>query len=379
VSGTVRIDVATERPYPVLVGRGVRAELTATVAGLGAAAALIVHQPALADVAEAVRAELEGAGVDAHRVEVPDAEDGKALAVAGFCWEVCGRIGLTRGDVVVSLGGGAVTDLAGFVAATWMRGVRVVHVPTTLLAMVDAAVGGKTGINTAAGKNLVGAFHEPSAVLVDLAVLDTLPAAELVAGSAEIVKTGFIADPVILERIEANPAAALDPAGPVLPELVERSIRVKADVVAADLRESHLREILNYGHTLGHAIERREEYRWRHGAAVSVGLVFAAELARVAGRLDDATADRHRAVLSSLGLPVSYAADALPELVESMRGDKKARAGTLRFVVLDGLAKPGRLEGPEPELLERAYAAVSAGAAPTGAAPTGAASTGAPA
>jgi 3-dehydroquinate synthase len=364
VSSTVRIDVATERPYPVLVGRGVRAELAATVTGLGAGqmgmAALIVHQPALADVAEAVRAELEGAGIDAHRVEVPDAEEGKSLAVAGFCWEVCGRVGLTRGDVVVSLGGGAVTDLAGFVAATWMRGVRVVHVPTTLLAMVDAAVGGKTGINTAAGKNLVGAFHEPTAVLVDLAVLDTLPAPELVAGSAEIVKTGFIADPVILERIEASPAAALDPAGPVLSELVERSIRVKADVVAADLRESHLREILNYGHTLGHAIERREEYRWRHGAAVSVGLVFAAELARAAGRLDDATADRHRAVLSSLGLPVSYAADALPELVESMRGDKKARAGTLRFVVLDGLAKPGRLEGPAPELMERAYAAVSA-------------------
>jgi 3-dehydroquinate synthase len=361
VSATVRIDVATERPYPVLVGRGVRAELAATITGMDAAAALIVHQPALADVAEAVRAELIGAGVDAHRVEVPDAEDGKALAVAGFCWEVCGRVGLTRGDVVVSLGGGAVTDLAGFVAATWMRGVRVVHVPTTLLAMVDAAVGGKTGINTAAGKNLVGAFHEPSAVLVDLAVLDTLPAPELVAGSAEIVKTGFIADPVILERIEAGPEAALDPAGPVLPELVERSIRVKADVVAADLRESHLREILNYGHTLGHAIERREEYRWRHGAAVSVGLVFAAELARAAGRLDDATADRHRSVLSSLGLPVGYAAGVLPELVESMRGDKKAKAGTLRFVVLDGLAKPGRLEGPEPELLERAYAAVSTG------------------
>ncbi|MGH3586441.1 MAG: 3-dehydroquinate synthase [Pseudonocardia sp.] len=361
MSETVRIDVATERPYPVLVGRGVRAQLAATVAELGAAAALIVHQPSLAGVAEEVRQELEAAGFDAHRVEVPDAEDGKALAVAGFCWEVCGRAGLTRGDVVVSLGGGAVTDLAGFVAATWMRGVRVVHVPTTLLAMVDAAVGGKTGINTAGGKNLVGAFHEPSAVLADLAVLDTLPRPELVAGSAEIVKAGFIADPAILERVEADPAAALDPAGPVLPELVERSIRVKADVVAADLRESHLREILNYGHTLGHAIERREEYRWRHGAAVSVGLVFAAELARFAGRLDDATADRHRTVLTALGLPVAYAAGALPELVESMRGDKKARAGTLRFVVLDGLAKPGRLEGPDPGLLERAYAAVSTG------------------
>jgi 3-dehydroquinate synthase len=226
--------------------------------------------------------------------------------------------------------------------------------------MVDAAVGGKTGINTPAGKNLVGAFHEPSAVLVDLATLDTLPPGELVAGSAEIIKTGFIADPVILDLIEADPVAALDPAGDVLPELVRRSIAVKAGVVSSDLRESHLREILNYGHTLGHAIERREEYRWRHGSAVSVGLVFAAELARAAGRLDDATADRHRAVLESVGLPVSYTPGVLPELTETMRGDKKSRAGMLRFVVLDGLAEPGRLEGPEPELLERAYQAVSA-------------------
>ena len=356
---TVRIDVATAQPYPVLVGRGVRDELAATVAGLGARVALIVHQPALAGTAEGVRAALDAAGVDARRVEIPDAEDGKSLAVAGFCWEVCARAGLTRSDVVVSLGGGAATDLAGFVAATWMRGIRVVHVPTTLLAMVDAAVGGKTGINTAAGKNLVGAFHEPSAVLVDLATLDTLPRAELVAGSAEILKAGFIADPVILDLVEHDPAAALDPAGDVLAELVHRSIRVKADVVAADLRESHLREILNYGHTLGHAIERREEYRWRHGAAVAVGLVFAAELARAAGRLDDPTADRHRAVLASVGLPVTYEPGVLPELVETMRGDKKSRAGTLRFVVLDGLARPGRLEGPDMALLETAYAAVS--------------------
>ncbi|WP_214365959.1 3-dehydroquinate synthase [Pseudonocardia sp. H11422] len=359
----VRIEVAAERTYQVLVGRDARAELTGVITGLGAAATVLVHQPALADVAEKVRAELEAAGIDAHRVEVPDAEEGKSLAVAGFCWEVCGQVGLTRGDVVVGLGGGAVTDLAGFVAATWMRGIKVVHVPTTLLAMVDAAVGGKTGINTAAGKNLVGSFHEPSAVLVDLATLETLPPAELAAGMAEIVKAGFIADPVILDLIERDPAAALDPTGDVLPELVRRSIQVKVDVVSADLRESHLREILNYGHTLGHAIERREDYTWRHGAAVSVGLVFAAELARAAGRLDDATADRHRAVLTALGLPVSYVPGVLPELVETMRGDKKTRSGMLRFVVLDGLARPARLEGPDPELLEQAYAAVSGNAA----------------
>ncbi len=359
VSPVDRIDVTGERPYPVLVGRDVRAQLPATVAGLGATTVMLVHQPALAEAAEEVRAALTAAGIDAHRVEIPDAEEGKSLAVAGFCWEVCGRGGLTRSDVGVSLGGGAATDLAGFVAATWMRGVRVVHVPTTLLAMVDAAVGGKTGINTAAGKNLVGAFHEPSAVLVDLATLDTLPRDELVAGSAEIIKAGFIADPTILDLVEADPAAALDPAGSVLPELVRRAIQVKAEVVASDLRESNLREILNYGHTLGHAIERREEYRWRHGAAVSVGLVFAAELARAAGRLDDATADRHRSVLTSVGLPVAYTPGVLPELVESMRGDKKARSGVLRFVVLDGLAKPARLESPDPARLETAYAAVS--------------------
>jgi 3-dehydroquinate synthase len=355
-----RIRVGGERPYDVVVGRGLPAEEVARAIG-GASTAVIMHQPPLAERAERLRTELVGAGVQAHLAEIPDAEDGKTLGVLGFCWEVCGRVGLTRADAVIGLGGGAATDLAGFVAATWMRGVRLVQVPTTLLAMVDAAVGGKTGINTAAGKNLVGAFYEPAAVLVDLDTLRTLPPDELRPGMAEIVKGGFIADPVILELIEADPASAVDPAGPVLPELVRRKIQIKADVVAADLRESSLREILNYGHTLGHAIEHHENYRWRHGDAVSVGLVFAAELARAAGRLDDVTADRHRSILRSLGLPVGYRPDALPELLETMRLDKKARAGTLRFVVLDGLARPGRLAGPSLELLSTAYAATCGG------------------
>jgi 3-dehydroquinate synthase len=187
-----------------------------------------------------------------------------------------------------------------------------------------------------------------------------LPRNELVAGMAEVIKAGFIADPTILELVEADPEAALDPTGDVLGELVRRAIQIKADVVSADLRESSLREVLNYGHTLGHAIERREQYRWRHGSAVSVGLVFAAELARLAGRLDDETAARHRAVLASVGLPTGYDADALPELLDGMRRDKKTKAGMLRFVVLDGLAKPGRLEGPDPTLLAAAYEAVAA-------------------
>ena len=355
----VTVDVRTDPPYPVIIGTGLLGDLARILEGRHKVA--ILHQPVLAQTAEAIRAHLAERGIDAHRIEIPDAEAGKELPVVGFIWEVLGRIGLGRKDAVVSLGGGAATDVAGFAAATWLRGVDIVHIPTTLLGMVDAAVGGKTGINTDAGKNLVGAFHQPAAVLIDLATLETLPRNEIVAGMAEVVKAGFIADPVILDMIEADPEAALDPAGEVLPELIRRAVAVKAEVVAADEKESQLREILNYGHTLAHAIERRERYQWRHGAAVAVGLVFAAELGRLAGRLDDQTAQRHRSILEALGLPVSYDADALPQLLEAMLGDKKTRAGVLRFVVLDGLAKPGRLEGPDPSLLAAAYAEVARG------------------
>jgi len=355
-SAPVTVEVKTDPPYPVIIGTGLMGELTDLLEGRHKVA--ILHQPVLAQTAEAIREALSDKGIDAHRIEIPDAEAGKDLPVVGFIWEVLGRIGVGRKDAIVSLGGGAATDVAGFAAATWLRGVDIVHVPTTLLGMVDAAVGGKTGINTDAGKNLVGAFHQPAAVLVDLATLETLPRNEIVAGMAEIVKAGFIADPIILDLIEADPEAAIDPTGDVLPELIRRAVAVKAEVVAADEKESQLREMLNYGHTLAHAIERRERYQWRHGAAVSVGLVFAAELGRLAGRLDDATADRHRSILTALGLPVGYDSDALPQLLEYMAGDKKTRSGVLRFVVLDGLARPGRLEGPDPSLLAAAYAEV---------------------
>jgi 3-dehydroquinate synthase len=358
IAAPVTVEVAVTPPYPVVIGTGLLGELAEQV--VGAQKVAILHQPTLTQTAESIRSFLVDKGFDAHRIEIPDAEDGKDLPVVGFIWGVLGRIGLGRQDMIVSLGGGAATDVAGFAAATWLRGIPIVHVPTTLLGMVDAAVGGKTGINTEAGKNLVGSFHQPKAVLVDLATLHTLPRNELVAGMAEIVKAGFIADPVILDLIETDPEAAVDPSKDVLPELIRRSIAVKAAVVAADEKESALREILNYGHTLAHAIERRERYRWRHGAAVSVGLVFAAELGRLAGRLDDATAARHRSVLESLGLPTTYDADALPQLLEYMAGDKKTRAGVLRFVVLDGLAKPGRLEGPDPALLAAAYSELTA-------------------
>ncbi|HSK27311.1 MAG TPA: 3-dehydroquinate synthase [Jiangellales bacterium] len=351
---TTRIPVGGDRPYEVVVGEGLLGEVAALL-GDGVQRVAVIHPRALRATGEAVRDDLAAQGLEAHAVEVPDAEEAKTPEVAAFCWSVLGRIGLTRSDAVVGVGGGATTDLAGFVAATWARGVRLVLVPTTLLGMVDAAVGGKTAVNTPEGKNLVGAFHPPAGVVCDLAALATLPVHEYVAGLAEVVKAGFVADPRILEVIEADPAEAARPDGAATRELVERAIRFKAEVVTEDLRETGRREVLNYGHTLGHAVELAERYRWRHGAAVSVGLVFAAELGRLAGRLDDATADRHREVLEALGLPTTYDG-AWPRLLEAMRRDKKARGALLRFVVLEGLARPAILEGPDPMLLSAAYA-----------------------
>ena len=352
-----RIEVGGAQPYPVLIGRDLADELVPLLSG--AARVAIVHPPTVTERAEAFRARLQDAGFAAHVLEVPDGEDAKTLAVAGTCWDALARFGFTRSDAVVGVGGGAATDLAGWVAAAWLRGVRVVHVATTLAGMVDAAVGGKTGINTAAGKNLVGAFHPPAGVLCDLDALETLPAEDYVAGLAEVVKSGFIADPAILDLIEADPTAATRAGNPVERELVERTVRVKAHVVAADLTEQGLREILNYGHTLGHAIERAENYRWRHGDAVSVGLIYAAALGRRLERLDAATADRHRRVLDALGLPTSYRTDAFPQLLETMRIDKKSRGNRLRFVVLDGLARPGTADNPDPDVLLDAYAEVA--------------------
>ncbi|NYI04993.1 3-dehydroquinate synthase [Allostreptomyces psammosilenae] len=360
-SSTIRVPVggsAGHPPYEVLVGSGLLGELPGLI-GERVKRVAVIHPEALRPTGDAVREDLAAAGYEAIAIEVPNAEQAKDSAVAAYCWSVLGQSGFTRDDVVVGVGGGATTDLAGFVAATWLRGVRWIAVPTTVLGMVDAAVGGKTGINTAEGKNLVGAFHPPAGVLADLGALEALPRHDYVSGLAEVIKAGFIADPRILELVEEDPEAACTPAGPHTRELLERAIRVKADVVSEDLKEAGRREMLNYGHTLGHAIEKNERYTWRHGAAVSVGMVFAAELARVAGRLDDATADRHRSVLASVGLPLGYRGDAWPRLLETMRVDKKSRGDLLRFVVLDGLARPAILEGPDPAMLVAAYSEVA--------------------
>ncbi|PYC76305.1 3-dehydroquinate synthase [Streptomyces tateyamensis] len=362
MTDTVTIHVAGSaghEPYDVLIGHQLLGELGGLI-GTQARRVAIIHPEALAATGEAVREDLQAQGYEAIALQVPNAEEAKSAEVAAFCWSALGQTGFTRTDVIIGLGGGATTDLAGFVAASWLRGVRWIAIPTTLLGMVDAAVGGKTGINIPEGKNMVGAFHPPVGVLADLATLETVPVHDYVSGLAEVIKCGFIADPVILDLVEADPEGARTPGGPHTVELIQRAIQVKADVVSGDLKEAGRREILNYGHTLAHAIERNERYKWRHGAAVSVGMVFAAELGRLAGRLDDATADRHRSVLASVGLPLTYRADAWPKLLDAMKIDKKSRGDLLRFIVLDGLAKTSVLEGPDPSLLVAAYAEVSA-------------------
>lgn len=363
------IGVATAAPYDVVVGYGVLDRVRGLLPA-GVQRVAIICPESLEHLLDPFGDLLDG--LEVVVLQVPDGEESKSWEVAAACWEALGEEGFTRSDAVVTLGGGATTDLGGFVAATWLRGVAVVHVPTTLLAMVDAAVGGKTGINTPAGKNLVGSFHEPVGVVCDLAPLATLPRDELVAGLGEVIKCGFIADPRILELVETTDAADLTADSTVLRELVERAIQVKADVVAGDLKErggaEHTgghpgREALNYGHTLAHAIERATDYRIRHGEAVAIGCVYVAELAARARGLPDDLVERHRVAFGRVGLPTRWDGADFDTLLATMRVDKKSRGNQLRFVVLAGLAQPVVLAGPSEEHLRAAYAAISGGAA----------------
>ena len=353
----VRIFVGGESPYEVVVGVGAHSELPGLIGP--ARTVVVVHAAGLTGLAAPVGAALTEAGYLVRLAAVPDGEAAKEIGVAARLWSALAEAGVGRTDAVVAVGGGAVTDLAGFVAATWLRGVRVVLMPTTLLGMTDAAIGGKTAINTADGKNLVGTFSPPAGVLADVSTLATLPAADYVSGLAEVIKAGFIADPAILGLVEADPTGAAKPGGPHERELIERAVAMKAAVVSADLREAGRREFLNYGHTLGHAIERAENYRIRHGEAVAIGMCFAAALGRLSGRLDAGTAARHHEILAAVGLPTRYRGGRWPALRSAMAVDKKAREARLRFVVLDGLAQPGILADPAEDLLAAAFAEVS--------------------
>lgn len=353
MTATTTIEVQGADPYEVVIGR----DLVGTIReklGPDVAKVLVVHPPTLATRAAALRESLRGE-YEVLLAEIPDLEAGKRVEVAAFCWGVLGQSDFTRSDAVIGFGGGAVTDLAGFVAATWLRGIRLIQVPTTLLGMVDASIGGKTGINTAEGKNLVGSFYAPSAVVVDLDTLDGLSQMEILAGFGEVVKCGFIAEPEILSIIEAGVDTVTDSSSAEFRRVVELSIGLKARIVGQDFKEGGLREILNYGHTLGHAIEFAERFQWRHGAAVSVGMVYAAELARLAGKLGDPVVDRHRNILTSLQLPIDYPLGRWSTLLGAMKRDKKSRGPLMRFIVLDDVAKPTVLTGPDESLMFAAY------------------------
>lgn len=331
--------VTGQDSYRVVTGFGTTSLVGARIPS-GATKAFVLTPDSLVAKSAPIVADLERRGLDVTVFTHVDGESAKDLETVARGWDALGNARVGRRDLVVTLGGGVTTDLGGFLAATWLRGIPVVHVPTTLLAMVDAAVGGKTGINTAAGKNLVGSFHDPIAVIIDLETLATLPQEEYAAGMAEAIKTGLIRDEQILTAVEEHPQirdvhwATNTPVGQeVLSEIVRRSVAVKAGVVSEDRLEGGLREILNYGHTMAHAIERAEHYKMRHGQAVAIGSVFAANLAQHLGVTSEAFVNRHVQLFEAMGLDTHYQGN-LDQLMEGLFSDKKVRGGRLRFVLL---------------------------------------------
>ena len=330
---TVGVDLG-DRSYAVLVGDGARHSLR-EVLPAGAARAAVVTQPSIPWSVDP--------GIDAKVFTIPEGEDGKHLGtVEELCRGFAGW-GLTRGDVVVAVGGGLVTDLAGFAASAFHRGVPVVHVATTLLAQVDAAIGGKTGVNLPEGKNLVGAYWQPTAVLCDTETLETLPPRERRNGLGEMAKYAFLGAPDLVELSLAEQVAAC--------------VRVKADVVSSDEREGGRRMILNYGHTLGHAIEAASHYELRHGEAVAVGVVFAAELARRLGRIDDARVAEHRRVVGAYDLPMTIPSEIdLDEVRTYIGRDKKAVGGVTW--VLDGPNGVEPVKGVAPDVVDECMEAL---------------------
>jgi len=351
------IKVTGHQPSTIVVGRDLGfAPITAAL-DEAATKVLIIHARPLSARAAALAEHLRSLGYEVATADHPNAEAGKAIEVVAGLWDTCGHLQLGRKDAIIAMGGGATTDMAGFVAATWLRGVTLINVPTTLLGMVDAAVGGKTGINTSVGKNLVGSFYPADAVIADMSLLATLPRQDLAAGAAEVIKCGFIADPKILRIVgETSPEFLLDPSSEQLAEITTRAITVKARVVSADLTEGGLREILNYGHTLAHAIERANDYTWRHGDAVAVGCCFAARLSAQRGLLGAEEVALHDELFARVGLPTRYEDSSLEELTHIMASDKKVRRGILRFVLLDGIANPSTFTVEPNELVAPARA-----------------------
>lgn len=339
------ISVALERnPYDVVIGDGGLARLGQQMLDAGVQAGrrvLVVSNPDVASpYGDACLNSLREAGFRAELLVINAGETQKTPATVAKIHDAAYGAGLERSSLMVALGGGVVGDMTGFAAATWLRGVQVVQVPTTLLAMVDASIGGKTGVNHPRGKNLIGAFHQPRLVLIDPSTLNTLPEREFRAGMAEVIKYGILGDTVLFEELEA----CADPSTPAglgaerLSSILQRSAAAKARVVAADEKEGGLRAILNYGHTFGHVVETLCGYgTWLHGEAVAIGMVAVGELGVLRGSWSRDDAERQRRLIDSAGLPTAWPDLSADAVLNSLQGDKKVRDGRLRFVMPTGI------------------------------------------
>jgi 3-dehydroquinate synthase len=348
-----------ERAYPIHIGAGLVGDAALYAPHVKGRRIAIVTTPVVAPLyLAALQGALARAGAQSIPVLIEDGEKAKGWATLDRVYDALLAAQLGRDALVVALGGGVVGDLAGFAAATYQRGIPFIQVPTTLLAQVDSSVGGKTAINHARGKNMVGAFHQPLAVIADVATLDSLPDRELRAGLAEVLKHGFILDPAFVGWLEENIEKLLARERAALEYAVQRSCELKARVVGADEREAGLRAILNFGHTFGHAIEAGVGYgEWLHGEAVGTGMVMAAELSARAGTLRREEAERVKALIARAGLPMRGPKLAIERYLELMQVDKKAAAGKVRFILLEGLGRATLRGGLDEQLVRASIAA----------------------
>ena len=344
-----KIHITADREYDIVIGSDYLTQLNDLTRGRARVA--IIFSEAMKDRIP----QFDSGDTEFVYLPIPDGEAGKSMATLNQAWNWLGAAGFTRSDLIVGIGGGAVTDFAGYLSASWLRGLDWVAIPTTVAGMVDAAVGGKTGINSDYGKNLIGAFHSPVAVLIDTTWLATLSDRDFAAGLAEVIKCGFIADSKILELLEDKSLENVRRSGDLTIELIERSVAVKAAVVSGDFKESFDREILNYGHTFGHAVELLSRYSLRHGECVAIGLVYVANLSEQLKLISSEVRDAHLRILAGVGLPVTYSGSEWPELHAAMKLDKKSRGNTLRFVVITEIGKTQRLENPIESELIKAY------------------------
>ena len=350
-----------DRSYPIHIGTGLLDDAKLYAPHVASKTVAVITNSVVAPLyLERIQRAIEKAGGRVITILIGDGEQTKAWATLDHVIGALLAARCGRDSVIVALGGGVVGDLAGFAAAIYQRGIPFIQVPTTLRAQVDSSVGGKTAINHARGKNMVGAFHQPQAVIADVATLDSLPDRELRAGIAEVIKHGFILDLQFVGWLEANIAKLLARDRAALGHAVRRSCELKAQVVAADEREADLRAILNFGHTFGHAIEAGVGYgEWLHGEAVATGMVMAAELSVRTGTLRREDADRIAALIARAGLPVQGPKLPVDRYLELMQVDKKATGGQMRFVLLDGLGRATLRSGIDTRQVRESIAAAA--------------------